>query len=163
MLYQVKSEQIRVKDRMKNGASKRAGLALVPFFAWPKPKILFLGLSLLRNNKETLATQAKSLWFLWSFNPCCHYCCCGPCGRGSCGHCGPCVNWITLYLLSLENFVPKCEAINNEDLIKIIGTKIRGRWRQWKRRWKSEFAFFQSSSWLLFKSLTLLESLRLKS
>ena len=32
-----------------------------------------------------------------------------------------CVNWITLYFLSLENFIPKSEAINNEDLIKIIG------------------------------------------
>ena len=29
-----------------------------------------------------------------------------------------CVNWITLYFLSLENFIPKSEAINNEDLIK---------------------------------------------
>lgn len=29
-----------------------------------------------------------------------------------------CDNWITLYLLSLENFIPKSEAINNEDLIK---------------------------------------------
>ena len=57
-----------------------------------------------------LATQAKSLWSLWPFNPCGPYCCCG--------HCGPCVN--TLYLLSLENFVLNSEAINNEDLIKII-------------------------------------------
>ena len=95
-----KEKGTRVKDRTKNRASKRAGLALVPFFAWPKPKILFLGLPLLRNHTETLATQAKSLWSLWPFNPCGRYCCCGPCGRGSCGHCGPCVNWITLYLLS---------------------------------------------------------------
>ena len=35
-------------------------LALVSFLARPKPRILFLGLSLLRNLTETLATQAKS-------------------------------------------------------------------------------------------------------
>ena len=34
-------------------------LALVSFLAWPKPKIPFLGLSLLRNQTETLATQAR--------------------------------------------------------------------------------------------------------
>ena len=33
-------------------------LALVSFLAQPKPRILFLGLSLLRNSTETLATQA---------------------------------------------------------------------------------------------------------
>ena len=32
---------------------------LFPFFVWPKPKIPFVGLSLLRNQTETLATQAK--------------------------------------------------------------------------------------------------------
>ena len=36
-------------------------LALVSFLARPKPKIPFLGLSLLRNSTETLATQAKTL------------------------------------------------------------------------------------------------------
>ena len=81
-------------------ASKRAALALVPFFAWPKLKILFLCLSLLQNHTETRATQASSLWFLRPFNPCRRYCCCGPCGHGSCGHCGPFVNWITLYYFS---------------------------------------------------------------
>ena len=34
-------------------------LALVSFLARPKPRIPFLGLSLLRNQTETLATQAK--------------------------------------------------------------------------------------------------------
>ena len=59
---------------MKNGASERAGrglkgnfegvgrvgniLALVPFLARPKQKIPFFGLSLLRNQTETLGTQA---------------------------------------------------------------------------------------------------------
>ena len=33
-------------------------LALVSFLARPKPRISFLGLSLLRNSTETLATQA---------------------------------------------------------------------------------------------------------
>ena len=66
------------KDRAKNGASKWGGggggvgfpsfpspsplfhfLALVSFLAQPKPRISFLGLSLLRNSTETLATQAS--------------------------------------------------------------------------------------------------------
>ena len=34
-------------------------LALVSFLAWSKPRIQFLSLSLLRNQTETLATQAK--------------------------------------------------------------------------------------------------------
>ena len=34
-------------------------LALVSFLARPKPRIPFLGLSLLRNQTETLATQAR--------------------------------------------------------------------------------------------------------
>ena len=34
-------------------------LALVSFLARPKPRIPFLGLSLLRNQTETLATQAS--------------------------------------------------------------------------------------------------------
>ena len=67
------------KDRAKNGASKRGGggeerketfpspsplfhfLALVSFLARPKPRISFLGLSLLRNSTETLATQAITI------------------------------------------------------------------------------------------------------
>ena len=36
-------------------------LALVSFLARPKPRIPFLGLSLLRNQTETFATQAKNL------------------------------------------------------------------------------------------------------
>ena len=43
----------RVKDRAKSF------LALVSFLARSKPKVPFLGLSLLRNQTETLATQAK--------------------------------------------------------------------------------------------------------
>ena len=71
-----KERGTRVKDRAKNGGSKRAGrgwvsfvplpplplvhfLALVSFLARSKPKIPFLGLSLLRNQTETLATQAS--------------------------------------------------------------------------------------------------------
>ena len=34
-------------------------LALVSFLAWSKPKVPFLSISLLRNQTETLATQAK--------------------------------------------------------------------------------------------------------
>jgi len=36
-------------------------LALVSFLARPKPRIPFLGLSLLRNQRETVATQAMKL------------------------------------------------------------------------------------------------------
>ena len=73
-----KERGTRVKDRAKNGGSKRAGrvgfpsfplpppplplfhlFALVLFLARSKPKILFLGLSLLGNQTETLATQAS--------------------------------------------------------------------------------------------------------
>ena len=39
----------------------REKLALVSFLARPKPRILFLGLSLLQKSTETLATQAKKL------------------------------------------------------------------------------------------------------
>ena len=76
--FRSKERGARVKDR----ESKRAGrgwrrkegnpvsflplpsplfnlLALVPFLPRPKPKIPFFGLSLLRNQTETLATQAK--------------------------------------------------------------------------------------------------------
>ena len=38
-------------------------LALVSFLARPKPRIPFLGLSLLRNQTETLATQARTILF----------------------------------------------------------------------------------------------------
>ena len=72
-----KERGTRVNWRAKNGASKERGgggeerketfppppplsfLALVSFLARSKPKIPFLGLSLLRNQTETLATQAS--------------------------------------------------------------------------------------------------------
>ena len=50
--FQSKEQGTRVKERAKN-------VTLVPFFVRPKPKIPFVGLSLLRNQTETLATQAK--------------------------------------------------------------------------------------------------------
>ena len=37
--------------------------ALISFLSWPKPKIPLLGLSLLRNQTETLATQAIKIHF----------------------------------------------------------------------------------------------------
>ena len=61
----------RVTDRKKSAVSKRGGrgarvkvrvfhfLALVSFLARSKPKVPFLGISLLRNHTEALATQAK--------------------------------------------------------------------------------------------------------
>ena len=51
-----RSKERGVKGRAKNGVSERA---LVSFLERPKPRILFLGLSLLRNQTETLATQAS--------------------------------------------------------------------------------------------------------
>ena len=58
---QFRSEEqgTRVKDRAKNGTLFYF-LALISFPARPKPKIPFLGLSLLRNQTEALATQASS-------------------------------------------------------------------------------------------------------
>ena len=53
--FRSKERGRRVKDRAKNGASKRA---LVSLLARPKPIIPFPGLSLLRNQTDTLATQA---------------------------------------------------------------------------------------------------------
>ena len=45
-------------------------LALVSFLAWPKPRILFLGLSLLQNQIETLATQVRIAMMLhWLSQP----------------------------------------------------------------------------------------------
>ena len=62
--FRSKERGTRVKDRAKNGASEKAGRgwgtkSLVSFLARSKPKIPILGLSLLRNQTETLATQAK--------------------------------------------------------------------------------------------------------
>ena len=55
----------RFKDREKSGASIFHFLALVSFLARSKPKVPFLGISLLRNQTETLATQAnRALNFL---------------------------------------------------------------------------------------------------
>ena len=56
--FRRKERGTRVTDRAKNGASERAGRAVVSFLAWSKPKVPFLGFSLLRNQTETLATQA---------------------------------------------------------------------------------------------------------
>ena len=66
VVYRSKERGTRVKDRAKNGASKRAGsfLAIASFLARPNPKIPFLGLSLLRNQTETLATQATGAWMI---------------------------------------------------------------------------------------------------
>ena len=50
---------MRVKDCAKNGTLFYFA-ALISFLPQPKPKIPFLGLSLLRNQTETLATQASS-------------------------------------------------------------------------------------------------------
>ena len=55
--FRRKERGTRVKDREKSGASKRA---LVSFLARSKPKVPFLSISLLRNQTETLATQASS-------------------------------------------------------------------------------------------------------
>ena len=44
-----------------NERGRRVKMALVSFLARPKPRIPFLGLSLLRNQTETLATQATVL------------------------------------------------------------------------------------------------------
>ena len=47
----------QVKER--GGVGKKGISPFVPFLVRPKPKIRFLGLSLLRNQTETLATQAN--------------------------------------------------------------------------------------------------------
>ena len=63
--FRRKERGTRVKDREKSGASIFHFLALVSFLARSKPKVPFLGISLLRNQTETLATQAnRALNFL---------------------------------------------------------------------------------------------------
>ena len=57
--FQSKEPGARVKDRAKKGRVIQHFFAFVRFFARPKPKISFLGLSLLRNQTETLAKQAS--------------------------------------------------------------------------------------------------------
>ena len=52
-----KERGTRVKDREKSDASK----ALVSFLERSKPKVPFFGISLLRNQTEALATQAKPI------------------------------------------------------------------------------------------------------
>ena len=47
-----------LKERMR--VEDRALMALAPFYVQTKPKIPFLGLSLLRKQTKTLATQATS-------------------------------------------------------------------------------------------------------
>ena len=60
--FRRKGRGTRVKDREKSGASKRVPLfhflVLVSFLERSKPKVPFLGISLPRNQTETLATQA---------------------------------------------------------------------------------------------------------
>ena len=56
--FRRKERGTRVKDREKSGASIFHFLALVSFLARSKPKVPFLGISLPRNQTETLATQA---------------------------------------------------------------------------------------------------------
>ena len=76
--FRSKERGTRVKDRAKNGVSERAGRGWGSFLPCPtpsptfifwllfhfsrgqKPRIPFLGLSLLRNQTETVATQARS-------------------------------------------------------------------------------------------------------
>ena len=63
--FRRKEREMRVKDREKSGASIFHFLALVSFLARSKPKVPFLGISLLRNQTETLSTQAnRALNFL---------------------------------------------------------------------------------------------------
>ena len=59
MRFRRKERGTKVKDREKSGASISHFLALVSFLARSKPKVLFLAISLLRNQTETLATQAN--------------------------------------------------------------------------------------------------------
>ena len=54
MRFRSNERGTRVKDRAKNGAF----FTLVPFLSPSKPKIPYLCLSLLRNQMETLVTQA---------------------------------------------------------------------------------------------------------
>ena len=84
---EAKKKEQESKITRKMGQAK-SGVGSRSIFCVTKTENLVPQSSLLRNHTETFAKQAKSLW---PFNPCGHYCCCGPCGRGSCGHCGPCV------------------------------------------------------------------------
>ena len=64
--FRRKGRGTRVKDRAKNGF-----LALVSFLARSKPKVSFLGISLLRNQTETLA-QAMAKVFVRFTDICNH-------------------------------------------------------------------------------------------
>ena len=57
----VRSNHFRTvsEQRTRNESQRPREKWLVPFLAWPKPKIPFLGLFLLRNHMETLATQVR--------------------------------------------------------------------------------------------------------
>ena len=60
----LRSKRFRVvwEQRTRNESQRlREKMALVPFLARPKPKIMLPGLCLLRNPKQTLATQATCL------------------------------------------------------------------------------------------------------
>ena len=59
VLFRSEERGTTVKDRAKNGTLFHF-LALVSVPVRPKSKIPFLGLSLLRNQTEALATQASS-------------------------------------------------------------------------------------------------------
>ena len=61
-----RGEDLRLGLRKGDGSDGEERLVLFPFFARPKPKIPFLGLSLLRNQTKTLATQAKRPYALWN-------------------------------------------------------------------------------------------------
>ena len=51
-------------DNAAQGSHSELGLPVVPFLARPKPKMPFLGLSLLRNQTQTLTTQAQAIGLL---------------------------------------------------------------------------------------------------
>ena len=57
-MARVSGEGVWKKGRKRSPSPLLHFLALVSFLALPKPRISFLGLSLLRNSTETLATQA---------------------------------------------------------------------------------------------------------
>ena len=50
---------VRANNKELESKTARKMVLSFYFFLWPKPKIPFVGLSLLRNQTETLATQAK--------------------------------------------------------------------------------------------------------
>ena len=62
MQFRGKERETRVKDRAKNGVRKRARrVAMVQFFARPKPKIPFLGLFCSETKRKRLL-RAKAMF-----------------------------------------------------------------------------------------------------